>query len=147
MRGTPEHRFWAKVALPDADGCMRWLAAKQPNGYGSFGAGGNRGVRAHRFAYTLAFGPIPDGLEIDHLCKVRDCAAPEHLEAVTRAVNVARSSVSETQRARHAARTHCKRGHEFTPENTIAVRTGRACRTCQRASEKAYRQRRKARRP
>lgn len=143
MRGTPEQRFWAKVALPNENGCMLWTGATQPNGYGSFGLRKGKVVRAHRFSYALSNGEIPVGLEVDHLCSVRNCVAPLHLDAVTRQVNVRRSGHADALRRRGAARTHCRRGHEFTPNNTYQTGHGRSCRECQREHCRAYRQRKK----
>lgn len=88
-----------------------------------------RQVYAHRVAYELANGPIPDGLELDHLCEVKLCVNPEHLEAVTHQVN--------TQRA--LLKTVCKRGHSLTaPENVyVSPRGRRTCRECRRVRRMA----------
>lgn len=91
-------RFWQYVDIVE-DGCWLWLGGINPvNGYGSFNLldGPRRTTaRAHRFAYELVFGPIPEGLEVDHVrevgCIHRHCVRPEHLEAVTHAENVRRS--------------------------------------------------------
>lgn len=122
-----EPRFWAKVKKTDE--CWLWTAAKIPAGYGRFGLAGKT-VYAHRVAYELLVGPIPEGLVIDHLCNVTSCVNPDHLRAVTSKENVARSGVYE----RNATATHCKRGHEFTPENTLVRPTQRQCRECWRAA-------------
>lgn len=87
-----EDRFWAKVDKTDE--CWLWTAATNRLGYGDFWdgtkrlSGANRIVRAHRFAYELQIGRIPDGLEIDHVCHVRSCVNPEHLRTVTRKQNL-----------------------------------------------------------
>lgn len=78
----------------DERGCWRWQGQKNRFGYGQLNVevGGKRMcLRTHRVSYEAYVGPIPDGLEIDHLCRVRDCANPEHLEPVTRSENVRRS--------------------------------------------------------
>lgn len=133
-----EDRFFAKVEFsPDRyDGtpCLLWTASLDGHGYGAFydgtrtEAGNPKTVRAHRWLYERWLGPVPDGLDLDHLCRVRHCVNPDHLEPVTRAVNLARSSL--TPQARRAAQTHCLRGHEFTPENTYLRAHGRSCRQC-----------------
>lgn len=118
-------RFWANVDK-SAD-CWLWTGYLKPNGYASFYPGGGRHVSkiyVHRFAYELARGPIPDGLEVDHLCNVRHCVNPAHLEAVSRATNLER---------RDARTTTCRRGHEYTAANTYRAPgnpQNRYCRTC-----------------
>ncbi len=87
---------------------------------------------AHRFSYELANGPIPEGLQIDHLCRNRGCVRPDHMEAVTPRVNYLRG---DSVPAKNARKTECKRGHPFTFQNTLVVeRPGfhpsRQCRTC-----------------
>lgn len=86
-----EARFYAKVALPDERGCALWTAAKDRNGYGRF-SHGPRGPerlypRAHRVAYTIANGPIPDGMQLDHKCHTPSCVTPAHLRPATNAEN------------------------------------------------------------
>ncbi|WP_205670220.1 HNH endonuclease signature motif containing protein [Amycolatopsis sp. CFH S0078] len=126
-------RFWPKVAKTEG-GCWIWLAAKDQGGYGKFKA--DRLVQAHRFSYELAKGAIPEGLQLDHLCRVRACVNPEHLEPVTIRVNLLRG---ETTTARRASQTHCERGHEFTPANTYRKPNGcRNCRECRRDSDRRY---------
>lgn len=77
---TRAERFWSKVEK--TDGCWLWTSTTNENGYGRFSIK-RRFVSAHRLAYEMTVGPIPDGLTIDHLCRVRSCVRPEHLEAVT----------------------------------------------------------------
>lgn len=84
-----DERFWAKVDRRSDAECWLWLAATAGAGYGQFGANG-KSVRAHRYAYEALVGPIPDGLEIDHLCNIRLCVNPGHMEPVTHAENVRR---------------------------------------------------------
>ena len=99
----------------DANGCWVWQGYIAKRGYASIWWQGRQWL-AHRAVYTQLVGEIPDHLEIDHLCENKACCNPHHLEAVTRAVNMARSMNVVT--ALNALKTHCKRGHEFTPENT-----------------------------
>lgn len=124
-----EKRFWAKVALPDKQGCMLWSGKPDGNGYGNLHLQGWT-VRAHQVAYLLAHGPVSDGLVIDHVkangCTNRHCVAPLHLEAVTQAENV-----------RRAMKTRCKRGHQLAGANLYfrpdtGVRQCRACRAGRR---------------
>ncbi|MFD5161031.1 HNH endonuclease signature motif containing protein [Streptomyces hawaiiensis] len=108
---------------------MPWLAHINHGGYGHFKAN-RRPVRAHRYAYALAYGSVPDGLVVDHLCRNRACVRPSHLEAVTQRVNLLRG---DTAPARAALRTHCPQGHPYSPESTYTCRGKRACRQCRRA--------------
>ena len=111
------------------DDCWLWPGGTNGRGYGIIGVKrgpgeGSRMLYVHRVMYEKYVGPIPDGLEIDHLCRVRNCANPTHLEAVTRAENV---------RRQRAVITHCPEGHEYNDENTaITVAGKRRCRTCDR---------------
>lgn len=121
--------FWARV---DKSGqCWIWQGDKQQDGYGLVKYHGRR-IGAHRIAYMLTHGPIPPGLFLDHVrargCTGPSCVNPDHLEPVTCRVNNLRGDGPAAQNAR---KTHCKRGHEFTPANTIRRPKGnRECRTC-----------------
>lgn len=139
-----EDRFWSKVNRRGPDECWPWTAGRNDGGYGAF-AIGNRMVRAHRVAYELLVGPIPDGLQIDHVrdrgCLFRHCVNPAHLQPVTHAVNVGRGDAGQ----HHAVKTECVNGHEFTPENTIIRKNGcRDCRKCGNQRMREYRARLKA---
>lgn len=132
MTKTLTARFAEKVALPNADGCMLWLGALDlPGGYGRFRVGTKTDM-AHRVSYELHVGPIPDDLPLDHLCRVRHCVAPDHLEPVSMRVNTLRG---DTIPAANAAKTHCPADHPYSPENTRITKSGRRrCRICDRAS-------------
>ena len=131
-----DRRFWQKMHRSSA--CWLWTAAKQTEGYGLFWDG-QRMVLAHRFAYTCMVGPIPPGLQLDHLCRMPSCVNPAHLEPVTARENTMRGM---TIPAMNAAKTHCVNGHLFDVENTYQGSTGRRCRACQRIRDR--RRRRKA---
>lgn len=132
MDRLPE-RITSKIEHDD-NGCWTWVGARNWDGYGMIRHEGATRL-AHRIVYTLLVGPIADGLTIDHLCRNRACVNPDHLESVTRRVNVLRG---DTFQARHAAQTRCKRGHEFTPENTYIEPSGsRRCIACRRARVRA----------
>ena len=109
-------------------GCWEFRSPIDQQGYGQYKANGKM-YRAHRFAYTMAVGPIPDGLSIDHLCRNRRCCNPAHLEPVTTA---------ENNRRKALAQTHCKRDHEFNEENTYRLRGRRICRACNLLAMKKY---------
>lgn len=141
-------RFWTKVNRngpvpahrPDLGQCWLWVGAQSGNsGYGGFWAE-RRHIGAHRWAYEDAYGPIPKGLEPDHLCFVRLCVRPSHMEAVTRAVNTQRGNGPAGINSRL---THCKAGHDLA--NARLERGGRRCRVCQAARERAARQRKRLR--
>lgn len=131
-------RFWTKV--DKGDDCWMWTAARSGDGYGHIKIDG-RNVKAHRVAYELEVGAIPDGLDIDHLCRVPLCVNPAHMEPVTRRTNTLRGFGIQ---ARNARKTHCKHGHPFDEENTYVHDGRRICRTCNRDRTKRYEARRKA---
>ncbi len=132
-------RFWSKVnkegpipeRRPELGPCWVWVGSRERRGYGNMCVDG-RSKKAHRIAVELTRGPIPDGLEVDHLCSNTSCVNPSHLEAVTHAVNVARGRLAEANARRGAERTHCKRGHLFDERNTSrnSFNGRRFCRTC-----------------
>lgn len=125
---TAVERFWYYANASEGDGCWLWQGTKMTVGYGMLPLGGGPKVYAHRFAYELLVAPIPRGLHIDHLCRVRLCVNPSHLEPVTMAENKRRGMSANAINAR---KSHCQRGHEFTPENTRVSPLGhRECRTC-----------------
>ena len=127
-------RFMERVRLRD-DFCWEWTGGKTSGqfDYPRFCVGKADYVLAHRWSYEYHVGPIPEGLTIDHLCRNTLCVNPSHLEPVTNVENVMRG---EGACAVNARKTHCKRGHEFTPENTYRKTNpnGRPARQCKRCT-------------
>ena len=116
--------FWQRVRKTPT--CWNWEAALS-EGYGIFYNGSHR-IRAHRFSYELLIGPIPTGLQLDHLCRNARCVNPAHLEAVTSRENTMRGLNSAADKARQA---HCIHGHPFDLRNTYyRPDGGRVCRSC-----------------
>lgn len=134
-------RFYKQVTISDSlshngTPCHIWGDRPYPS-YGSFSAKGKR-VLAHRWAYEHEVGPIPSGLEIDHLCMNRACVNVLHLEPVTHLENMKRSRVWE--RNQNTGKTHCHRGHPFSEANTYVKKDGaRMCKTCSRDLQRARR--------
>lgn len=126
-------RFWAKVNKTET--CWLWTASIQRNGYGMFSIGGKKREVAHRTAYKALIGEIPEGYQLDHLCRVRNCVNPEHLEPVTQRENIRRGDSPSAQNAR---KNECKHGHELTPENTYVLPAdgSRHCRECMREKDR-----------
>jgi hypothetical protein len=116
--------------------CWIWQGCVNHHGYAVSRIPGRGWSRVHRASYEEHVGPIPSGLQIDHLCRVKHCCNPDHLEPVTARENLDRHWAAP--RAARALRTHCGHGHELTPENM--ARDGR-CLTCHRANAKAFRAR------
>lgn len=126
---TADHvaRFWVKLA--PLEDCWMWQGDFDGHGYGRHRVAG-RGIAAHRYAYELLRAPIPEGLVIDHLCRRPKCVNPWHLEPVTFIENVRRGLAV-------GKRSHCRRGHAFTPENTyLAPRGSRECIACRKVRAK-----------
>jgi hypothetical protein len=128
----------ARYSIPEPNtGCVIWLGALSGPASHRYGYMYHRGkVRgAHVVAYELANGAVPDGLVLDHKCRMTVCINPDHLEPVTQGENIARGLAKEGTKARFAARTHFKCGHAIAPENTYVVgkRRERRCRSCNKA--------------
>lgn len=127
---------------PELGPCWLWKGPIKPNGYGSYAPPKatnpeRRTVNAHRYAYLLAVGPLPEGLDCDHLCERRSCVNPTHLEPVPHRVNMLRGN---TIVARAAAATHCPSGHPYDAENTRYRSNGnRVCKTCDRDRQRERR--------
>jgi len=119
-----DERFWSKVNKTET--CWLWTASTV-RGYGSFGANGVV-VRAHRWSYERIVGPVQPGLQLDHLCRIRRCVNPAHLEPVAQATNVRRGNGGKNWRDK----THCPSGHEYTQGNVRYYRNSRHCRECGR---------------
>ncbi len=122
------------------NGCLLWTGEIIRNGYGRFFVRKNskKKIRpmAHRWIFEYLKGPIPEGLELDHLCRTRACVEVNHLEPVTSRVNVLRG---ETEAARNKAKTHCKHGHPLSGDNLFYDSQGyRQCRICQRRANRKY---------
>lgn len=122
-------KFWQFVERRE-NGCLEWKRLLDRDGYGLFHIGSRRDktkkiVRAHRWSYENFVGPIPAGLQIDHLCRNRKCVEPAHLDPVTALIN--------TQRGWRANKTICKSGHPLSGDNLYVSPSGvRACKECRR---------------
>ena len=126
----PLLRFIEKVSFTE-DGCWVWSAKVTPNGYGQFAVGSRRDdtvrtVYTHRWSHEFFIGAIPVGYEVDHLCRNRRCANPDHLEAVPHIENVRRGNVA----VRELSKTECPQGHPYDEANTRSEerRVGKECR-------------------
>lgn len=149
FRGTPYERWARKVAGPAFLGsfdCWEWTGSKNPKGYGQFYPTQKPMVYAHRWGYEYFVGPIPEGMDLDHLCRNPSCVNPHHLEPVTRRENLMRG---KTLSRANAERTHCPQGHPYdTDSEHRPTKHGRQCRVCagtrdkeKKARDPAYRQR------
>ncbi len=120
-------RFLEKVSV-DKSGCWPWTGYIDQKGYGVFGVSSREIYKAHRYSYWLHVGDVPKGKQLDHLCRVRHCVNPSHLEPVTNRENVIRGNAARPKQAA------CKKGHAFTDTNTYVYpkRGTRHCKECQR---------------
>ena len=134
-----KERFWSKVEKTST--CWIWTGARNNIGYGSFYMGAlrpvgvQRLVTAHRFAYELLVGLIPDGCDLDHLCRVRACVRPSHLEPVSHQENIRRGLAGATVAARQRAKTHCPHGHLYVATN-VTKHGHRFCIECRQAYDR-----------
>lgn len=153
----PARRFWARVDKRP-DGCWLWTGALTEDGYGRFSVSKTVEFKAHRWAYEAVSGPIPAGMQLDHVCHTRDadcvgsrlcphrrCVNPTHLEVVTPRENVLRSQSFVAENTR---KTECPQGHPYDEANTYIVPgTGeRCCLFCRRKSIRESAARARARR-
>ena len=140
---TTVERFEDKYIPVTESGCWLWIGAIGSTGYGNF-KNGNRTVKAHRFSYELAKGKIPDGLHLDHLCRVSCCVNPNHLEPVTPKENIRRGIgvgkvIGEIWKLENLSKTHCPHGHPYYGKNLYLTPAGkRQCRKCKCANQKKY---------
>lgn len=121
----PEERFWSHVVKLSCE-CWFWAAGISKNGYGVF----DGHFSAHKFAYELVKGKVPDGLQLDHKCHNRFCVNPDHLEPVTASENVKRGLLPELTRQMMLSKTHCPQGHPYDLFNTTFYHGRRYCKTC-----------------
>lgn len=130
MIGTVRERFEDKVMPEPNSGCWLWAGYVSRYGYGLLHQTPKKYFLAHRLAYEFFVGPIPEGLQIDHKCRVRSCVNPAHLEAVTLQENIRRGETGIHQRTR----THCPHGHPYDEANTYRRPSNgtRICRQCYR---------------
>lgn len=139
-----EFAFYERFLPEPNTGCWLWIGnIDTGTGYGRLWAPGRRSLLAHRFSYTLHIRQIPRGLQLDHLCRVRSCVSPQHLEPVTIQENLRRglgTTAATAARVKNAlAKTHCKTGHLYSDTNTFIANDGsRGCRQCHRESQARY---------
>jgi len=139
---VPE-RFWPKVDKdgpllnPTLGACWIWTASRSPFGHGQFYVRHGVPRRAHRIAYEMLVGPIPEGLVLDHLCRNPPCVNPAHLEPVTQRINTQRAPRGGTA-AQYAARTYCPQGHPLIGDNLVRRSGGRVCLACRRRYLRDY---------
>lgn len=134
---SPQQRFENNYTPVPESGCWIWLGALVC-GYGNLMVNGKT-IKAHRFSYEQKYGKIPEGMQLDHLCRVRCCVNPNHLETVTQKENINRGICASTEK------THCPKGHPYNETNTFRRRNrnSRECRICMRQNLIKSRQRQK----
>ena len=139
MRGrhwpSLDERFKSGFSIDCESGCWLWNKSKNIKGYGTIFAHG-RATRVHRFSYESFYGPVPKGLVLDHICRVRNCVNPTHLRLVTNKENIL---AGEGLAAKNARKTHCKHGHSLSGENVYMWHGFRSCRVCHNRVNENYR--------
>jgi len=133
-----EEKILRYVSPEPNTGCWLWIGGRDTDDYGVIWHDRTT-HRAHRVIYESVRGLIPDGLQLDHLCRTTCCVNPDHMEPVTCRENLLRG---KTIAASLSSQTHCKRGHEFSSGNTRNYRGSRVCRECERKKVKDQRARR-----
>lgn len=126
-------RLYSKIKEDPDTGCLEWTGATDHKGYGRIQRGGRAGgtARPHVIAWELEHGPVPEGLELDHLCDNPPCVNPDHLEPVTHRENMLRGKTNAC--AQHARKTHCVNGHPLSGDNLVPRPDGsRGCGECRR---------------
>lgn len=128
-------RFMSKVEIVTESGCWIWMGFLDKGGYGSFDFAGKK-IKHPKAAWTVLRGKIPPGLEPDHLCRVRCCVNPDHMELVTHRINCQRGNAGK----HFSDRTHCPKGHPYSGDNLSIKKSGaRRCMACSRAYDEAKR--------
>jgi len=136
-------RLLSRIEVDEGSGCWLWKGCPTGDGYGQIRVGGRSDGKtflAHRLAYETFRGPIPEGLTLDHLCRVRRCVNPAHLEPVTMRENILRG---ESLAAKNATKSTCKEGHTLDEKNTYLWRGHRHCRACGRKHAREYQRRKR----
>lgn len=149
MTSEIENFIFARAIPEPNSGCWLWVLAVNKDGYGKLKKN-RKSLIAHRFTYEQLVGPIPAGLEIDHLCTNKSCVNPAHLEPVPTKVNIermhkrrpeAKTRLGRIARERRDARTHCPQGHPYSGDNLRIAPSGQqVCKTCTRENMRRYRQ-------
>ncbi len=129
-----EEKFWSRIKVDEND-CWLWQGKLNDAGYGRIKVG-KKDVRVHRLSYECYKSEIPEGLVLDHLCRVRNCANPDHLEPVTKGENTKRGNAAAKVKKFHENKTHCPQGHPYSGDNLILLTQvngkwrKRKCRAC-----------------
>ena len=139
---TIPDRFWSWVSIPydshDNKMCWPWKGATDKRGYGRFGLDRRHSsFLAHVFAYDIVNGPIPKGLELDHLCRNHSCVNPAHLEAVTHRENIRRGDMRSNNA--NIRKSNCPKGHPYEGHNVLRYSGERRCRICKNEQQRMLR--------